>query len=76
MKRAMEEIEQVISTLQKDTDCKINFVVALQMDDGEHHVQQVRVDASNDHHFLDLLSGIHETWWKGNHKEMKTCATS
>ena len=67
----MEQIEKIIRQFSADTGKKCNFIVALQLDDG-HHVQQIRIDVHDDHHLMDLLTGIHETWWKSHH-QTRTC---
>jgi len=62
-------MELVAKTLEKETGKKVNMVIALQLDDGNHHIQQVKINVPNDHHFLDMLCDINEEWWKNNHKE-------
>jgi len=68
MRKAIEEMEKIVRGLELETGKKCNMLVALQLDDGKHHAQQVRLDVPDDHHFLDILTGIHETWWKSKHE--------
>lgn len=70
----MQKIEQELKQL-KDTEKKpVNFIVAVMVDYGNQHDISVRTEVWNDHHYLDLMRSILDSWDQANHVDKQAKA--
>lgn len=73
--KTKEELQEKLRETIDDflNECRaagVQFACAFlfeEVEGGRHNVE-TSIHAFDDHHFLDMQCGLHEGWWKANHK--------
>ena len=66
VEKLMFELNGILGRMR---NAGVDFIVCANTGmDGKKHNISTDVNVRDDHHYLDMVASIMETWWKANHK--------